>query len=156
MVFAICQHESATGARVPPSWNSLPSPSQPHPSGLSQSTAFECPVSCIELALVIYFTNGNIRVPGEGNGNPLQYSCLENPMDRGACKASVHGVARVGHDLATKPPPPPPPIYMFQCYSLKSSHPRLLPQSPKICSLHLCLFCCIACRIIVSIFLNSI
>ena len=32
-------------------------------------------------------------------------------------------------------------IYMFQCYSLKSSHPRLLPQSPKVCSLHLCLFC---------------
>ena len=30
-------------------------------------------------------------------------------------------------------------IYMFQCYSLKSSHPRLLPQSPKVCSLHLCL-----------------
>ena len=35
-------------------------------------------------------------------------------------------------------------IYMFQCYSLKSSHPRLLPQSPKDCSLHLCLFCCLA------------
>ena len=32
-------------------------------------------------------------------------------------------------------------IYMFQCYSLKSSHPCLLPQSPKVCSLHLCLFC---------------
>ena len=31
-------------------------------------------------------------------------------------------------------------IYMFQCYSLKSSHPRLLPQSPKVCSLYLCLF----------------
>ena len=31
-------------------------------------------------------------------------------------------------------------IYMFQCYSLKSSHPRLLPQRPKVCSLHLCLF----------------
>ena len=30
--------------------------------------------------------------PGEGNGNPLQYSCLENPMDRGACRATVHGV----------------------------------------------------------------
>ena len=30
---------------------------------------------------------------GEGNGNPLQYSCLENPMDRGAWKAAVHGVA---------------------------------------------------------------
>ena len=31
---------------------------------------------------------------GEGNGNPLQYSCLENPMDRGAWKAAVHGVAK--------------------------------------------------------------
>ena len=33
------------------------------------------------------------RCPGEGNGNPLQYSCLENPMDRGAWQATVHGVA---------------------------------------------------------------
>ena len=40
----------------------------------------------------------------EGNGNPLQYSCLENPMDREAWQATVHGVARVGHNLATKPP----------------------------------------------------
>ena len=32
------------------------------------------------------------RSPGEGNGNPLQYSCLENPMDGGAWKATVHGV----------------------------------------------------------------
>ena len=32
------------------------------------------------------------RCPGEGNGNPLQYSCLENPMDRGAWRATVHGV----------------------------------------------------------------
>ena len=32
--------------------------------------------------------------PGEGNGNPLQYSCLENPMDRGAWWATVHGVAK--------------------------------------------------------------
>ena len=45
------------------------------------------------------------RCPGEGNGNPLQCSCLENLMDRGAWWATVHGVARVGHDLATKPPP---------------------------------------------------
>ena len=46
-------------------------------------------------------------------------------------------------------------IYMFQCCSLKSSHPRLLPQSPKVCSLHLCLFCCLTYRVIVTIFLNS-
>ena len=38
------------------------------------------------------------RSPGEGNGNPLQYSCLENPMDRGAWRASVHADTRVGHD----------------------------------------------------------
>ena len=45
------------------------------------------------------------RFPGEGNGNPLQYSCLANPMDKGAWQAIVHVVTRVGHDLATKPPP---------------------------------------------------
>ena len=35
---------------------------------------------------------GSGRSPGEGNGNPLQYSCLENSMDRGACWATVHGI----------------------------------------------------------------
>ena len=34
------------------------------------------------------------RSPGEGNGNPLQYSCLENPTDRGAWQATVHGIAK--------------------------------------------------------------
>ena len=34
------------------------------------------------------------KSPGEGTGNPLQYSCLENPMDRGAWQATVHGVAK--------------------------------------------------------------
>ena len=47
------------------------------------------------------------RSPGEGNGNPLQYSCLENPMDRGAWQATVHGVTRIRHNLLTKPPPLP-------------------------------------------------
>ena len=42
------------------------------------------------------------RSPGEGNGNPLQYSCLGNPMDRGAWWATVHGLHTVGHDAATK------------------------------------------------------
>ena len=45
------------------------------------------------------------RSPGEGNGNPLQDSCLENPLDRGAWRARVHGVARVRHDWAPTPPP---------------------------------------------------
>ena len=38
---------------------------------------------------------------GDGNGNPLQCSCLENCMDRGAWRAAVHGVARAGHDWVT-------------------------------------------------------
>ena len=42
------------------------------------------------------------RSPGEGNGYPLLYSCLENPMDRGAWWVTVHRFARVSHDLATK------------------------------------------------------
>ena len=37
---------------------------------------------------------GSGRSPGEGNGNPFQYSCLENPMDRGTWKVTVHGVAK--------------------------------------------------------------
>ena len=45
------------------------------------------------------------RSPGEGNGNPLQYSYLGNPMDRGAWQATVHRIARVRHNLVTKPPP---------------------------------------------------
>ena len=56
---------------------------------------------------------GSGRSPGEGNGNPLQYSYLENPMDRGAWQATVHGVARVGHNLATKPPPQPNKTFRF-------------------------------------------
>ena len=49
---------------------------------------------------------GSGRSPRKGNGNPLEYSCLENHMDRGAWQAIVHEVARVVHDVATKSPPP--------------------------------------------------
>ena len=41
------------------------------------------------------------RSPGGGNGNPLQYSCQENPMDRGAGWATVHGVAKSQTRLST-------------------------------------------------------
>ena len=47
---------------------------------------------------------GSGRSPGGGNGNALQYSCLGNPMDRGAWLDTVHRVQRVGHDWATKQP----------------------------------------------------
>jgi len=47
-------------------------------------------------------------------------------------------------------------LYIFQCHSPKSSHPLPLQQSPKDCSIHQCLFCCLVYRVIVTIFLNSI
>ena len=56
--------------------------------------------------------------PGEGNGNLLQYSSLENPMDCSLPGSSVYGVARVGHDLVTKLPlrlPALPDIYDRAC-----------------------------------------
>ena len=101
VVFAIHQHESITCVHVSPH----PEPPfhlPPHPSGLSQSTNFGCPASCIQL----------------GTGPSV-----------------LHMV-----------------IYMFQCCSLKSSHSRLLPQSSKVCSLYLCLFCCLMYRVIQSKF----
>ena len=47
-------------------------------------------------------------------------------------------------------------VYMFQCHSPKSSHPHPFPQSPKVRSIHLCLFCYLAHRVIITTFLNSI
>ena len=88
-----------------PSWKPLPPPSPPHPSGSSQCTSPEHPVSCIE--------------------PDWQF---------------------ISHML----------LYMFQSRFPKSSHPHPLPQSPKDCSIHLHLFCCLSYRVIVTIFLNSI
>ena len=45
---------------------------------------------------------GSVRFPGEGNGNPLQYSCLRSPMDRGAWSATVHGVTKIRNDWVTE------------------------------------------------------
>ena len=105
VVFAIHQQESAMDAHVSPNPEPpSPPPSPPHPSGLSQSIDFECPASCIKLALVICFTCGNI------------------------------------------------------CVSMLFS--QIIPPSPSPTefksSLHLCLFCCLAYRVIVTVFLNSI
>ena len=60
---------------------------------------------------------------GEGNGNPLQYSCLENSMERGAWWATIHGVTRVRHNLATKPP-------ANHLTPVTSSQPHFSPPGP--------------------------
>ena len=59
-------------------------------------------------ARVLGSVPGLRRSPGEGNGNPLQYSCLENCKDRGARRVAIHAVTK-RHSCATKPPKPPPP-----------------------------------------------
>ena len=63
------------------------------PGKISQLLCVDSNLILIWIRLTIYF--------GEGNGTPLQYFCLENPMDRGAWWAAVHGVARVTHNWAT-------------------------------------------------------
>ena len=55
------------------------------------------------------------RDPLEEDNNVLQFSCLGNPKDTGAWWARVHGVARVGRDLVTKPPPPPCQYHANTC-----------------------------------------
>ena len=57
-------------------------------------------------ALILKSTSAILTSSGKGNGNSLQYSCRGNPMDRGAWRATVHGVTRVRQDRAIKPPPP--------------------------------------------------
>ena len=66
-----------------PSWTSLPPLQLEHLAGL--------PAPYSSFPPAVYLTHGSVYI-GEGNGTPLQYSCLENPMDRGAWWAAVHGV----------------------------------------------------------------
>ena len=64
----------------------VPSPSLPYPSFLS-------PLGCSHGLLALAFWGSVLlEIPAEGNGNPLQCSCLGNPMHRGAWQATVHGV----------------------------------------------------------------
>ena len=51
--------------------------------------------------ILIFLFPSSKNTFGEGNGNPLQYSCLKNPMDRGAGQATVHGVAQLDTTEAT-------------------------------------------------------
>ena len=60
----------------------------------SSSDGKESARSAGDLSLI----HGSGRCPGEANGYPLQYSCLENSMDRGTWQAVVHGIAKSGHD----------------------------------------------------------
>ena len=52
--------------------------------------------------MYVEMTYQKMSISGGGHGNPLHYSCLKNLMDKGAWRATVHGVARVGHNSVTK------------------------------------------------------
>ena len=84
---------SALPASLPlPSSKALPPPLSPcpHPAKVLPSFFPSCLYPPRYLSFGVYL--------GEGNGNPLLYSCLENPMEGGAWWATVHGSPRVGHD----------------------------------------------------------
>ena len=77
--------------------------------GCCKHCCYEYSASHIAQSVESYCNAGDLgsvpglgRSPGEENGNPLQYSCLENPMDREAWLATFYGVARVRHDWVTK------------------------------------------------------
>ena len=67
----------------------------------SQHISF-CRKDSCGIFLAFTVTPGKGRSPGEGNGNPLQYSCLENPVDRGAWQTTVHGVRKTWTHLSNQ------------------------------------------------------
>ena len=83
--------------------------------------------------------------------NPPPSSLPYHPSGSSQCTSPKHPVSCIEPGLETRFI-----LYMFQCPSSKSSHPLPLPPSPKKCSIHQCLFCCLVYRGIVTIFLNSI
>ena len=71
-------------------------------------------------------SSGLGRCPGEGNGNPLQYSCLKNSMHRRPWQATVHGSQRVGHNLATNTTMQPLTGYICQKCHMKIGEYRTI------------------------------
>ena len=72
----------------------------------------------------------HLEPPSHLPPHPIPQGCPSAPALSALFHASTFDWSSISHMV----------IYMFQCYSLKSSHPRPLPQSPKVCSLYLCLF----------------
>ena len=82
-----------------------------------ESCRVDISVPC-SISKLVGLIPGSGRSSGEGNRNPLQYSCLGNPTDRGVWRATVHGVTRVRHDLATKPQPHSKHVSLGPCFRL--------------------------------------
>ena len=110
--------------------------------------SIEFPMLYSRFSLVIYFIHSSVYI-GEGNGNPLQCSCLENPRDGGAWWAAIYGVAQSRTRLSNLAAA----VFICQSQSPNPSHsPSLLGS--HVCSLHLCLCFCFANKFIYTIFLG--
>ena len=77
------------------------------------------------------------RSPGEGNGKPLQYSCLENPKDRGAWQVTLHGVTKSQTQLSLHPTQPAPVAPAFSCQEQSlpapiSGRPLAAPENQPV------------------------
>ena len=83
--------------------------------------------------------------------NPPPTSVPAPSLRSSQCTSPKHPVSNLDWQFVSHMTP-----YVFQCHSPKSSHPLPLPQSPKDCSIHLCLFYCLVYRVIITMFLNSI
>ena len=95
----LCRHNAIT--RLPPSsnWISLHTEFAAASPGFSSKSVSRHCCLCINVISLLQQIPQHI---GETNGNPLQYSCLGNPMDGGAWQLHPCGCKRVGHDLATE------------------------------------------------------
>ena len=85
----------------------LPGRQNLHLQRLSFGSKWHIEDVCVSVCPISFIYYVSMIPSEEGNGNPLRYSCLEEPMDREAWRATVQGVIRVGHNLVTKPSPPP-------------------------------------------------
>ena len=123
LVSAIQQCESVILIYIHPF---CPSPLPSHLSRSLQSARLDSLVLFSNFPLTVYFTHDSLYIR-IGNSNPLQYSCLENSMDRGAWQATIHGVTESWTQLST--------VYMCQCCFLSSSHPHVSPLYSQVHSL---------------------
>ena len=105
--------------------------------------------------IVLVLSHINMNLPWAYTCSPSWTSLLPpslyHPSWSSQCTSPKHPVSNLGWWFVSYMM-----LYMFQSHSSKSSYPLPLLQSPKDCSIHLCLFCCLTYRVIITIFLNSI
>ena len=134
-VFCVHGHESAAGAHVSPRHHRCSHVPRHHRCSRvpPPSQVLTCPPAITGAHVSPAITGAHVsprhhKPPSQIPPHPIPPDCPSALFH-----ASNLDWSSISHFL----------IYMFQCYSLKASHPHLLPQSPKLCSLYLCLFCCL-------------